>query len=190
MKIMADYPLATIISQTQSGPYISHLPLVVEQKGDELYLLGHLARANSHWKVMNGQSPLVIFHGPNAYITPQWYEQNDAPTWNYVVVHVTGNCTLIENSSDLQMCLEKLTDHVEVGSNPWKFWIPEDLSGEGKLEKAIVGFSIKIESIQSKFKLSQNRSQQDRQRVIQGLIERGDEMSLKISKLMNENLRV
>lgn len=182
---MRKYPLATVISQSNEGLFVSHLPLVVEKHGDDVVLIGHLARANHHWKLMNEQSVYVIFNGPNAYITPKWYAENGVPTWNYAVVHAKGTSSLIQDGAGIKSCLEKLSQFAEREiSDPWSFWIPDDLSQPGVLEKAIVGFSIKIESLQPKFKLSQNRSDIDRDGVMRGLESRKDDMSYEVLMLM------
>lgn len=187
LELMRKYPLAIVISQSNEGPFISHVPLIVEQRGDDIVLLGHLARRNPHWKLMNEQSVYVIFNGPNTYITPKWYTKNDVPTWNYAVVHAKGISSLIQDSAGIKYCLEKISQFAEGKTpDPWKFWIPDDLSQPGVLEKAIVGFSIRIESIQSKFKLSQNRSEADRDGVVRGLENRKDDMSHEILHLMME----
>jgi transcriptional regulator len=189
LSLMQKYPLATVISQTDEGPFVSHLPLVVEVSEDEITLLGHFARANPHWKAICKQPVYVIFNGPQAYITAKWYAENDVPTWNYAVVHLKGSCSLIEDSAGIQKCLKVLSDFAEKGSaDPWEFWIPEDLAAPGVLEKAIVGFSIRVESIQSKFKLSQNRLEADRAGVIRGLEGRKDDASRAILELMKQAL--
>ncbi|MFL5812566.1 MAG: FMN-binding negative transcriptional regulator [Bdellovibrionia bacterium] len=188
LALMQKYPLATVISQTEQGPFVSHLPLVVEVTEDVITLFGHLARANPHSKYLGKQPVYVIFNGPQAYITPKWYAENDVPTWNYAVVHVKGSCTLIEDPAGIQKCLKVLSDFAEKdNADPWEFWIPEDLAAPGVLEKAIVGFSIQVESIQSKFKLSQNRSEADRAGVIRGLESRKDDASQAISALMKQD---
>ncbi len=185
--IAKKYPLATVISSTEAGPFISHLPLVAESKNGSLFLYGHLARANEHWKLLADRDVYVIFNGPQTYITPTWYAEDDVPTWNYAVVHMKGRSRLLENKSDIISCLEKITAQTEQNEpNSWKFWIPDDLAEKGVLEKAIVGFQVTVDSIQSKFKLSQNRSPLDRQGVIQGLSGRNDDMSREIRRLMQE----
>jgi transcriptional regulator len=85
IEIIEKYPLATIISP---GPFISHLPLVIDPSSRDMILLGHLARANPHWKVLKDSQVTAVFHGPNTYITPKWYVVNNVPTWNYAVVHI------------------------------------------------------------------------------------------------------
>jgi transcriptional regulator len=183
LALMRAAPLATVISvQSTGAPFVSHLPLVVEREGDALICIGHLARANAHWKLLNGGEATAIFHGPNAYITPNWYAENDVPTWNYAVVHARGPVELIEDRPGIVECLEKLTAFVEAGPDAWKFWIPDDLVDV--LEKSIVGFRMRVESLESKLKLSQNRSGTDRARVIAELDARSDPGSRAIAALM------
>ncbi|MGZ3749415.1 MAG: FMN-binding negative transcriptional regulator, partial [Pseudobdellovibrionaceae bacterium] len=166
---------------------VSHVPLIAERTDEGLVLLGHLARANPHWKVLVGKPAYIIFNGPNSYITPKWYVENDVPTWNYAVMHIEGVCSLIQDAAGIQSCLKKMTVAVESGAaSPWEFWIPEDLAGEGALEKAIVGFAVKVTSIKAKFKLSQNRSEADREGVVSGLRARTDEMSHEVAALMSK----
>lgn len=187
LALMQAHPLATVISVDQDGnPFVSHLPLVIERHsqpdGDRLVCIGHLSRANVHWRLLGGRNATAIFHGPEAYITPRWYEQNSVPTWNYAVVHVRGMVTMIEDRAGIVRCLEALTAAVEKGPDAWQFWIPEEL--RNTLESAIVGFHLSVETIQSKFKLSQNRSEADRASVIRGLAGRDDAASQRLRALM------
>lgn len=85
LTLVREYPLATVISVQDNQPFISHVPLVVEKRGDRYVLVGHFAKANPHWKLIEGPTT-AIFHGPNAYITPQWYPQNDVPTLSYLMI--------------------------------------------------------------------------------------------------------
>ena len=180
---MRAYPLATMISVGEDGnPFVSHLPLIVEHEGDGIICVGHLSRANPHWKLLDGRHATAIFHGPNAYITPSWYVQNSVPTWNYAVVHVRGVVTLIQDRAGIVRCLEALTAAVEKGPEAWQFWIHEDL--RGTLESAIVGFRLTVDTLQSKFKLSQNRSEADLACVIRGLAGRDDAASQSLRAFM------
>lgn len=184
LDLIRQYPFATVITLQGGMPFISHLPLVLEQEGEEIYLIGHLARANPHARFIHQSECTVIFHGPHSYITPVWYHENDVPTWNYAVVHAKGPCELIEDTAGITECIEKLTTHMESNRSPrWDFWVPEDLQGDD-LAKHIAGFKIRVTQMQSKFKLSQNRSAEDREGVMKGLQEQGDDMSLAIHELM------
>ena len=120
LNLIHTYPLATVISPT----HISHLPLIVEKREGRLFLLGHLAKANPHWQ--NLQDVRVIFHGPNAYISPRWYAANDVPTWAYAVVHLTGQVRVFEGHEDIVEKLTKLSAQMDSG---WEFWIPSDEQG-------------------------------------------------------------
>jgi transcriptional regulator len=187
LALMRAHPLATVISVDDDGsPFVSHLPLVMEQNsepdGDGLVCIGHLSRANQHWKLLGGRNATAIFHGPDAYITPSWYEKNSVPTWNYAVVHVRGMVTMIEDRAGIVRCIEALTAAVEKGPDAWQFWIPENL--RDTLESAIVGFQLSVETIQAKFKLSQNRSEADRAGVLRGLAGRDDAASQSLLTLM------
>ena len=184
------YPLATLISVEQDRPFISHLPLVGEKSEGGLVLIGHLARGNPHWKLLADKVVYVIFHGPNAYISPSWYEKNDVPTWNYAVVHLEGICTLIEDHEGILSCVKKLSTFAESKSkNPWEFWIPEDLAAHGVIEKSIVGFQIAVNSTKSKFKLNQSRSEADLHGVIAGLTSNNTDNGREVSDLMNSTWR-
>ncbi|MBY0386040.1 FMN-binding negative transcriptional regulator, partial [bacterium] len=149
-------------------------------------LIGHLAKANPHWRSFSQSQATVVFHGPHTYITPKWYIENDVPTWNYSVVHITGSIELIENYDGIVECLKELTSHTERHwPSGWDFFIPEDLNGEN-LTKNIVGFRIKIEHIDFKKKLSQNRSAVDRAGILKGLETRTDENSRRVLNEMKK----
>lgn len=175
--LMDQNPFATVISVSEDKPLVSHLPLTPKRVGEHIELIGHLARANPHWRLLSTANTTVIFQGPHAYITPTWYAKDDVPTWNYSTVHASGPIQLIEDQQGLVECLKDLTAHVERHwPSGWEFAIPDDLSGD-VLSKSIVGFRIRVESINFKKKLSQNRSPADRAGVLRGLGERKDDAS-------------
>jgi transcriptional regulator len=168
-EIVREHPFATLIT----GGEISHVPLVLEKRGAEWVLVGHLARANAHWRSLEGAGSVAVFHGPNSYVTPLWYAEHDVPTWNYVTAHLTGQARLLSGEAATVGALRALAAHVDPD---WEFAIPEDLAGDA-LTKAIVAFEIPVASRQGKLKLSQNRSSSDVAGVIAGLGTRQDEQS-------------
>jgi len=178
-------PLATIISSTEQGPFVSHIPLILEKKPDGLSLIGHLARGNPHWKLLDHKSVYVIFHGPNAYITPKWYEKNDVPTWSYAVVHINGTSSLIQDLAGIMTCLKKLSAAAEGNSkDPWEFWIPDDLAAPGVIERSIIGFEIKIFDLKSKFKLNQTLSKASIDGCIKGLRSHSHDTNNELAEMM------
>ena len=87
-----DNGFGILFSHQGSGPVASHLPFILSEEPDgQDFLLGHMARANDHWRHADGNEVMVVFHGPHAYVSPTWYGEPDTvPTWNYAVVHVYG----------------------------------------------------------------------------------------------------
>lgn len=156
------HAFATLVSGGVSGLQVSHIPFVAERDAaGKLRLLGHVARANPHWPLLEDAGEvLAIFHGPHGYVSPGWYQQQPSvPTWNYAVVHARGKARLMEEA-ELHELLMRLSSIYEDGRpKPWKMSeLPADfVSG---LLKAIVGFTIEVERIEGKFKLSQNRPQE------------------------------
>lgn len=191
MRLMERYPFATLITQTESGPVINHLPLMIDVTGSMVKLIGHLSRHNPQLEhFQKGLQVTAVFHGPQTYITPRWYAEHDVPTWNYAVVHATGAARALESHKEVLNILRKLTGKFEPRTaDPqgyWKFSLPEDLSSEKDLSAAIAGFEIELTHLEGKFKLGQNRSQADKTGVIRGLQARGDETSAQMLELMKE----
>ena len=172
-QLIREHPFATLVTGTRDEPQVSHLPLLFEADGSaQGTLIGHMAQANPHWRHFAEGSTLAIFHGPHAYVSPSWYTKPAAmvPTWNYVVAHVRGSMTLIEEQQGKHDMVRQLTGHFESGRlAPWEL----QLEGErlATMLGAIIGFRMTIERIDAKFKMSQNRALEDREGVIAGLRE-------------------
>ncbi|WP_416307001.1 FMN-binding negative transcriptional regulator [Neptunicella sp. SCSIO 80796] len=146
---------------------VSHLPLSWDDQGDKPILLGHMARANPHWKNLDGQKVKALFHGPHSYISPGWYVAPPAvPTWNYAAVHVSGIFYLLDDNQ-LQHSLNALLQQYEPALLENEVIIPA--SYREKLSHAIVGFKIDIDQIEGKQKLGQHRSNDDQLGVAKGL---------------------
>ena len=163
--LMRAHPLATLVSAGGGELDVTHLPLEVEERDEELCLLGHVARANPHWKHWGGgASVMTIFRGPDGYVSPRWYAVREAvPTWNYVVVHAHGRLTVTHDSSAKERILKALIDRHD---GPYRRqW--DELGDEyrERMKRGIVGLTIAVERLEGKFKLSQNRSSEDRSGV-------------------------
>jgi transcriptional regulator len=169
-------PLATVVTCGSSGPEASHVPVVFHTCDESKGLLRfHLARANDQWKNLQ-LSPIVlaIFRGVDHYVTPSWYPSKQkhgkvVPTWNYVAVHVRGRAKTFESGDELLQHLHTLTDQNEhaLGTQWSVSDAPKDYV-EG-LSKAIIGIEVSIDTIEGKAKVSQNRSEDDREGVVAGL---------------------
>ena len=167
---------ATVVTAGSDGLDASHVPLhLVRDPDGALKLLGHVARANAHWKSLEaGRETLAIFNGPHAYVSPGWYAHHPSvPTWNYATVHARGTARLMDDEA-LKRFIDTLSAHYESGRvNPWRM---RDLETDyvDRMVRAIVGFEIDVVSLEGKFKLSQNRKADDIPRVIAALEAEGE----------------
>jgi len=173
LALMRAHPLATLI---RGGAELTAdiLPLQVERVGDGWRVTGHVARANPLWREAGGQPVLLLFQGPQAYVSPNWYPSKfqhgkAVPTWNYTMVQVHGTLRAIEDAEWLRGFVTRLTERHEGGrAVPWHVSdAPADYLDA--MLKAIVGIEIEVTRVEGKFKLSQNRSAEDRTGVVLGL---------------------
>jgi transcriptional regulator len=174
-----------LVSQAGQEPFATHLPFLLKRSlGPSGSLIGHLARANPHWREAEDQTVLAVFSGPHAYVSPSWYEaDNVVPTWNYVAVHVYGTFRVLRDENSLAEILRNMVKHYESSlPRPWTF----DPAGEfaQQMMKAVVGFQIEISRIEGKWKLNQNRPAEQRQKVRAVLRGSTDEDARAIADLM------
>lgn len=167
---------ATLVTARGDRPQATLLPLLFEEgQGPHGRLLGHVARANDHWEaIAPGQPALVLFQGEQAYVSPAWYPSKSrhgrvVPTWNYIAVEARGTATTFQEPARLQEVVAALTAHQEAGrAAPWAVSdAPPDFVAAQL--KGIVGIEITVSEIVGKWKLSQNRSREDRLGVAAGL---------------------
>ena len=178
--LMHEHPLATWVCVVDGEPVINHLPLHLDtSRGEHGTLIGHVARANTIWQ-SQPTSSVVIFHGPQSYVTPSWYPTKResgkvVPTWNYAVVHAQGLPRFIHDAAELHALVSRLTNRHEEGrAHPWSVDdAPADYTQT--MLRAIVGLEIEITKIQGKFKLSQNRLPVDQQGVHAGALQGTEE---------------
>jgi transcriptional regulator len=173
--------LATMVTVSEQGLLATPLPMfLVENEEEQDVLHGHIARANPQWKETSGAEALVIFQGPNAYITPNWYPSKVetakvVPTWNYVAVHAYGPVEFYDDPKRLLEVVSKLTDFHEGGRK--KRWSVDEAPAEyieAQLH-GIVGVRIPVCRIEAKRKLSQNQTAANRAGAKAGLLGSLDE---------------
>lgn len=180
------YSFATLYSTHIGEPYATHLPLIL--KKDENALYGHFARPNGQWMDLENQSVLVVFQGPHCYISPSWYEINDAvPTWNYVSIHLYGKVDIIEDEKVIFDSLNEMVNKYEKPDSPYNLKNVDYKYIEG-MSKGIVAFKITITKIEAKAKLSQNHPSERQELIIEHLEGSSDQNDLQVAYLMKENL--
>lgn len=189
------HPFATWVTQGADALTADHVPFLLDADvGAHGMLVGHVARANPVWQTLGqGTESLLIFQGPQRYITPSWYAAKRehgkvVPTWNYAVVHVHGHPRTVEDRAWLRRLVSRLTDvHEAPRAAPWAVAdAPRDYI-DGMLA-GIVGIEIPITRIVGKWKVSMNRSVADRQGVVDGLLADGDDSSAAMAWLMQRRL--
>lgn len=181
---MQQFDFAAVVSHSDAaGLVASHVPVLIREVGSELHIVGHVARGNSHWRLMESQAEsMVIFQGPHAYVSPSWYAASPAvPTWNYAVVHAYGTPRVREDVTFIAGVVEDLTRRYE--DHREHRWSSEAVPEESyrKLLNAIVGFEIPVSRCEAKFKLGQNRSAEDRAGAIAGLERESSPMALELA---------
>lgn len=170
------YPLGTLVTAGAGGLQASLLPFLLDPAaGPHGALRAHMARANPQLDALrSGEACLVLFRGPQGYVSPSWYPSKRehhkvVPTWNYAVVQVRGRASVRENAAELDDLLAGLTAEHEAPRDPP--WSPNDAPPEflARMAQAIAGIEIAIDTIEGKFKLSQNRDAADRDAVAAAL---------------------
>jgi len=182
-----EHDFATLVLSQDGLPVASHLLMDFETSPDGTWLInGHMARANKLWRVFDSaKEVLLIFGGPNTYISPTWYNHLNVPTWNYIAVHLYGAPRVIDGGPELEGILARLIKRYETRSDYRMETLPADF--REKEMRGVVGFQIKVTRVEANFKLSQNRNEEDHASVIQHLEVRGDEQSLAIASEMKKN---
>lgn len=183
ISLMQAHPLGAWVCLGEGGLIANHVPFLLDRsRGTHGTLIGHVSRANPVWRELGPTTPsVVMFRGPQAYITPAWYPGHTThgevvPTWNYVVAHAHGVARAVHDRDWLQDMLERLTDtHEAQHPAPWRV-------GEApatyidQLMRAIVGIEIPIDRLEGKLKASQDEALPDRLGTVQGLRDQpGDE---------------
>ncbi len=188
-QFIQEYSFGILVTQHEGVPVANHLPFLLDAgRGSQGVLRAHMARSNAQWRMLDEtKEVLVIFQGPHSYVSPSWYRDDvemSVPTWNYAAVHAYGMPRLVEDSTELLRILQaSVAEHEAQFATPWHLEMPDE-SLQKKL-KAIIGFEIEITRLEGKFKLSQNRSANDQQRVIAALSEA---MSPGTAELMRRRL--
>lgn len=200
VELIKAQPLATLVVAHNEHLEATHIPLCLapmeaqagETHASDLVLWGHVAKANPIWQMAReAQNALVIFQGPDAYISPSNYPTKKehgkvVPTWNYVAVHLKGRLQVHEDAAWLRHMLDALTDtHEAIRAQPWQVndapatYIDRQLKG-------IVGLEFRATSIDAKWKLSQNQPAENYEGVVAGLQKEASPVALAVAQLMQQ----
>jgi len=180
---MKQFNFATIVTSNEEHPIATHLPFVVSEEEDTIILTAHFAKANEQWKEIESKKVLIIFTEPHAYISPKHYnKKQNVPTWNYVAVHAYGKASIVSYQQEVFTILEDLMDVLEPSYK--KQW--DGLSQEYKtgMANGIVAFKVRINDLQFKKKLSQNKKENERKNIIDSFSKSDNQNEQLIAKYM------
>lgn len=183
---MKEYNFATMVNSAKKRYWATHIPFLVFEKGDDIILRAHMAKANPQWANFKpDEEVLIIFQEPHSYISPTLYENKvSVPTWNYIAVHAYGVPVILPSDEEkIALMLETFDAFESKFKHQWDT-LPEDYKNE--LLAGIVAFELKVNSLEGKFKLSQNRTQGDRERIIDKLEANDDTVKSDIARFMKK----
>jgi len=173
VSFMKQFSFATIVTAKDNTPIATHLPFLVSSNEENIVLTSHFAKANEQWKDVENNNVLVIFNEPHAYISPKHYDKElNVPTWNYISIHAYGQGKLITEKEIVFNVLEKTIDNYEHSYKLQWQGFPTDY--RLKLVNGIVAFEIIVKDLQAKKKLSQNRTEAEKQKIIDTLSKSND----------------
>ncbi len=182
---MQAYNFAVLVSVHNNRPFATHLPFVIEQRNNEIVLISHMSKANEQWNTLDGKDILVVFSEPHAYISPSLYEHTqNVPTWNYIAVHAYGKITIFNNDDQKLAVLHKQMQSFEENYIQQFNALPTKYV-DGLLN-GIIAFEISVTDLQSKAKLSQNKTNTERENIKKHLLDSNDAMQQSLGKWMHD----
>lgn len=184
ISFMQRYSFATVVTVKDGVPTATHLPFIVTQLEDKVILKSHFAKVNPQSSDIVNTRPLVIFTEPHAYISPKNYEkEQNVPTWNYLAVHTYGNCRILDSVEEKAALLAETIKYYDADYLTQYDSLPDDY--KQKMMKGIVAFEIIVDDLQAKKKLSQNRSEKERENIIESLGKSDDQNEKDIAGYMS-----
>src|SRR5687767_9396476 len=180
-----DFPL--LVTGTGGTLHASHLPVVVQERGEELFLDMHMAKNNPQWREFFDDEVLVVFSGPHSYVSPRWYEQKErVPTWNYAAVHAYGIPEIVNERSAKHESQRRLVAMLDPQ------WLPEfdGLRAQyvSSMLEGIVNFEIEVTRLETRWKLSQNRTRREQELIATQLAASSDSGERALAALTRKHL--
>ncbi|PIW25820.1 MAG: transcriptional regulator [Rhodospirillales bacterium CG15_BIG_FIL_POST_REV_8_21_14_020_66_15] len=187
-RLIRENGFATLVNQGPDGLIATHAPLHLTDETGNGVLWGHIARANDQWQAFDGTAEtLAVFAGPHSYISPTWYTtEKSVPTWNYEAVHAYGRPRIMDDPEAVLALLSELSDQYESGRDaPWRLAGLPKVFVAARL-KHIVAFEMRIERLEGKRKMSQNRKPEDVKGAMSGLRATGRPDAAAVADIMAE----
>jgi transcriptional regulator len=187
LAFLREHGFALLVTGTGGALQASHLPVLVEERGEALALVMHMAKSNPQWREFFDDEVLVVFSGPHAYVSPRWYEQPErVPTWNYAAVHAYGTARIIDDHAAKHAAQAKL---VQAHDPDWMAGF-ERLSSEylRNMLDGIVNFEVAVTRLETRWKLSQNRGRREQELIAAELERSADSAARSLAVLTRRHL--
>jgi transcriptional regulator len=183
--LIRDNPFGLLVTTGPGGMEASHIPFIMEPAGEEFTLLGHLAASNPQCAALDGGTALAVFGGPHAYVSPSWYRTQPAvPTWDFCAAHVSGRLETLTDTAEIEAGLQALA-----AMDPGGFTLAALPEGfRTRMVQGIRAFRLIPAKVEGQWKMSQNRSREDRLGVIDALRRQEDPTAAAVAELIEETL--
>jgi transcriptional regulator len=172
ISLIEHFPLGMLVSANASKPYCTHIPFIYNKEKD--VLVAHIDKANPQLSTLTNDAEVtIVFKGPDTYISPSVYTTKQLPTWNYIIVHITGTIQLINDAERAKETMIAMTEFLE-GPEPG-FILKKENEAMDRFVNYIQAFEIQITNLEGKFKLSQDKNETDFQNAREALIKKTEE---------------
>jgi transcriptional regulator len=178
---------AVLVTGTGGTLHASHLPVMIHQHGKDIVIDTHMAKNNPQWREFFDDEVMLVFAGPHAYVSPRWYEERErVPTWNYAAVHAYGTPRVVEDRKQKYESQRRLVEALDPK------WLPQfdGLRQEyvDRMLEGIVNFQIAVTRLETRWKLSQNRSRREQELIAAQLEKSDDAMERALAALTRKHL--
>ncbi len=185
LAFMKQYSFATIVTVKNNFQTATHLPFTIVEEGEKVILSSHFAKANNQWMEITGNKVLIIFSEPHAYISPKYYEKDlNVPTWNYISIHAYGEGRIInENDKKIELLEGMIVNYEKDYKQQWDS-LPADY--KDKMLNGIVVFEVVVTDLHAKKKLSQNKTQKERMKIVEAFSKSDNDNERQIAAFMKK----
>lgn len=184
--LLSAFPFGTLVAFDGHRPIATHMPFEWAAVGEQLTLIGHVARGNPIWRTApEMEEALAIFQGPHTYISSSWYEEQNVPTWNYEAIHLSGKVTVMADE-EFQDAMKKLLNRYETGRVNGRTWESLDADFISQQMRGIVGLKMSVKRIEAARKMSQNRQDRDFQHIVERLRTSHEAQDQAVSQVMSQ----
>lgn len=171
ISVIKNFPLGMLVTAKYGQPLVTHIPFIYNETTKKL--VAHIDRNNPQLETLKDEAKVtIIFKGPDTYISPSIYTTPQLPTWNYIIVHITGKIKLINEAKAVKQTMIEMTEYLE--GEEQKFELKKDDPRMESLLNYIQAFEIQITNWEGKFKLSQDKNAQDFENAKQELIKKSE----------------